>query len=32
MASQVDEMKIERECQEKAKNMHNQPIEQIIAE
>ena len=32
MASQVDEMKIERECQEKAKNMCNQPIEQIIEE
>ena len=32
MASQPAEMKIERECQEKAKNMCNQPIEQIIEE
>ena len=32
MASQVMEMKLERECQEKAENLHNQPIEQIIKE
>ena len=32
MASQVAEMRIERERQEKAKNLCNQPIEQIIDE
>ena len=32
MASQAVEMKIERECQEKAENICNQPIEQIIDE
>ena len=32
MASQAAEMKIKGECQEKAKNLRNQPIEQIIDE
>ena len=32
IASQAAKMKIERECQEKAQNMCNQPIDQIIEE